>query len=172
MVWVDWFLLGALVVSILIGVWRGFTREILGLATWILALVAAFLLSPVAEAHLHSHIAVESVRRAAAYGIVFFVALLIGGIVTHLVSSLVRKSPLSGLDRTVGAGFGLARGVLLAVILVWLVGLTPARQDAWWKQSVLVGKLDWLAQGFEHVVPPDWQNHMKATAAVVSKEGI
>lgn len=171
MVWVDWFLLTALLVSILIGVWRGFTREILGLATWVVALLAAFLLSPVAEAQLHSHIAVESVRRAAAYGIVFFIALLLGGVVTHVLSTLVRKSPLSGLDRTVGGGFGLIRGVLLAVIVVWLVGLTPARQDTWWKQSMFVGRLEWLAQGFQHVVPPDWRDHMKA-ATVVTKEGV
>ena len=41
MIWADWFLLAALVVSILIGVMRGFTREVLGLISWIVAIAAA-----------------------------------------------------------------------------------------------------------------------------------
>jgi membrane protein required for colicin V production len=171
MIWVDWFLLGALLVSILIGVLRGFTREILGLATWIAAIIAALVLAPFAAVQLESHIATPSLRVAAAYGLVFFLGLVLGGVITSIVSSLVRKSPLSGVDRTVGAGFGALRGMLLAVVLVWLAGLTPARQDPWWKESLFVGRLQWLAQGFEKLMPEAWQKTLNP-AAVATKEGI
>jgi len=158
---VDWCLLAAVVLSIVIGIFRGFTREIMGLATWVAAIVAALILAPHAAGWLESRIAAPSVRIATAYAMVFFVGLLAGSIITSIVSAIVRKSPLSPVDRTVGAGFGLLRGVLVAVIFVWLVGLTPARQDPWWGQSVFIGKLEWLAQGLREMMPGDWKARLK-----------
>lgn len=172
MIWVDWCLLAALAVSILIGVIRGFTREVLGLATWIVAIAAALLLAPAAAVHLEPHIAVPSIRIASAYGLVFLTGLVLGAIVTGLVSLLVRKSPLSGVDRVVGGGFGALRGVMLAAILVALVGLTPARQDPWWRESLFIGKLEWLAVGFKQLMPADWQERLKPAAEAIKKEGL
>lgn len=160
MIWVDWVLLAAFAVSILIGVLRGFTREVLGLASWILAIGASLLLAPTAAGWLEAHIETPSLRIAAAYGLVFLGGLLAGAVVTAVVSLLVRKSPLSGVDRMVGGGFGVVRGVLLAAVVVALLGLTPARQDPWWKESVLIGQLEWLADGFRKMLPPDWQQKL------------
>lgn len=161
MIWVDWALLGALAISILIGIFRGFTREVLGLASWILAIVAALLFAPAAAGYLEPHITLPSIRIASAYGLVFFSGLVLGAILTAIISTLVRKSPLSGIDRSIGAGFGLLRGVLLLVVVVWLVGLTPARQDPWWRDSLFIGKLEWLAAGLNRFVPDDWQDRIK-----------
>lgn len=161
MIWVDWALLGALAISILIGIFRGFTREVLGLASWILAIVAALLFAPSTAVYLEPHISVPSIRIATAYGLVFLSGLVLGAIITAIISALVRKSPLSGIDRSIGAGFGLLRGVLLLVVVVWLVGLTPARQDPWWNDSLLIGKLEWLAKGLNQFVPDDWQDRLK-----------
>lgn len=171
MIWIDWLLLAALVVSVLIGVLRGFTREVLGLGTWILAIVAALVFGPSAAAQLEAHISVPSMRIAAGYGAVFFLGLLAGSIVTAIVSKVVRHSPLSGFDRTIGGGFGAARGVLIAVAMVWLVGLTPARQDPWWQESLFVGRLEWLAEGLRHWMPSNWEETLKPTAIVV-REGV
>ncbi len=170
MIWVDWVLLGALLVSILIGVIRGFTREILGLATWILALGAALALAPLVVPMLESRVSVPSLRIAAAYAVVFLAGLVIGSVITYVIASLVRKSPLSGVDRMVGGGFGALRGVTIAVMMVWLVGMTPARQDPWWSQSLFVGKLQWLAEGFNRLMPADWASRLKP--ATVVKEGV
>src|SRR5690349_18638794 len=121
MIWADWFLLAVLVVSILIGVIRGFTREVLGLVSWIVAIVASLWLGPSAIGWLEPHIATPSLRIAGAYALVFLVALLLGAVITSVVAMLVRKSALSGVDRMVGGGFGLIRGVLIGVLLVLLV---------------------------------------------------
>ena len=171
MIWADGFLLAALVISVLIGVFRGFTRELLGLVSWIVALAAALLLAPHAVPYLEPHVETPSLRIAAAYAAVFFGALLVGAIVTYVASTLVRKSPLSGVDRMVGAGFGLVRGVLIAVLLVWVVGMTPARKDPWWEQSTLIPPLDGLARGLQGLVPEDWQQQL-GTGAAVAKEGV
>lgn len=170
MIWVDWLLLAALVISILIGILRGFTREVLGLGTWIVAIVAALLFAPTAAVYLESQIPVPSIRIAAAHGLVFFGGLVLGAVVTNIVSMLVRKSPLSGVDRMVGGGFGLLRGGMLAVLVVWLLGMTPARQDPWWRESAFVGRLDVLAQGFTRMLPSDWARRLPASVA--AREGV
>lgn len=160
MIWADWVLLAALLVSIVIGIIRGFTREFFGLVSWVVAVVAALLLAPAALGWLEPHIATPSLRIAASYAVVFFGFLVLGAIVTAVVSTLVRKSAsLSAVDRSVGGGFGLIRGVLVGVVLVWLVGLTPARQDPWWAQSKLIPPLEWLANGFRSVMPEQWQRY-------------
>lgn len=161
MIWVDWCLLAAFAVSILVGVLRGFTREVLGLASWVLALVAAFLFAPSAADYLEPHIELPSIRIAASYGLVFIGGLLLGAVITALISMLVRKSPLSGVDRMVGGGFGVVRGVLLSAVVVALLGLTPARQDPWWKESLFIGQLEPLADGFRKMLPEDWQEKIK-----------
>jgi len=175
MIWVDWFLLAALVVSIIIGVLRGFTREFFGLISWIIAVVAALFLAPATLGLLEPHISTPSLRIAASYAVVFFGFLVIGAIVTTVVSTLVRKNAsLSAVDRMVGGGFGLIRGVLIGVVLVWLVGLTPARQDPWWKDSMFIPGLEWLANGFRSILPEAWQRYATpaADAAQAVKEGI
>ena len=170
MIWVDWILLAALIASILIGVLRGFTREILGLVTWILSIVATLLLAPTAATYLETQIATPSLRTAAAYALVFFAGLVIGAVVTAIVVKIVRQSPLSSMDRAVGAGFGLVRGVLLAVVLVWLVGLTPVRQDPWWGQSTLIPRIEPMSAGFARLMPETIDRAAAMPAAV--KEGI
>lgn len=175
MIWADWFLLAALVVSILIGVIRGFTREVLGLVSWIVAIIASLLLAPSTVGWLEPHITTPSLRIAGSYALVFLAALLVGAIVTSVVSMLVRKSALSGVDRMVGGGFGLIRGVLIGVVAVWLVGLTPARQDPWWKESMFIPRLEWLAAGFRSVMPEKWRPYLTPSAEPVpvpTKEGI
>ena len=174
MIWADWFLLAALVVSILIGVIRGFTREILGLISWVVAIIAALWLAPSTLGWLEPHVSTPSLRIAASYALVFFVVLVLGAIVTSIVSMLVRKSALSGFDRMVGGGFGLVRGVLIAVVLVWVIGLTPARQDPWWKESMLIPRLETLVEGLRGLLPEAWRKYATpaATAAPVPKEGV
>ena len=171
MIWADWVLIAALIVSIIIGAIRGFTREFLGLVSWIVAIAAAVLLAPSAVGWLDSWIKTPSLRIAGSYALVFFGALVLGAIVTSIVSMLVRKSALSGFDRMVGGGFGLIRGVLVAVVAVWLVGLTPARQDPWWSQSMLIPRLEWMAQGLSGLVPEKWRQRA-APAAETAKEGV
>ena len=173
MIWADWFLLAALVVSIIIGIIRGFTREIMGLVSWIVAIAAALLLAPSAVGWLEPHISTPSLRIAASYALVFFAALVLGAIVTTIVSMLVRKSALSGVDRMVGGGFGLLRGVLIAVLLVWLVGMTPARKDPWWESSMFIPRLEVLAEGFQRWMPEEWRKRVApAGEKAARKEGI
>lgn len=171
MIWVDWVLAAALVLSIAIGIWRGFTREMLGLASWILSILAALWFAPTLAPLFAPYIETPSIRLASAYATLFVAGLVTGALVTAIVSSLVRQSPLSGVDRAIGAGFGLVRGLLLATVLVWLVGQTPAKSDPWWRESKLVGPLQELAAAAGRAVPDRWAAKV-SESATVAREGI
>jgi membrane protein required for colicin V production len=166
MIWVDWVLLAVLTVSIVMGIFRGFTREILGLASWVLAIIAALALAPFVDDLLTNKIPTPSLRSAAAHGLVFFAGLIVGALITAAIVALVRKSPLSSVDRAIGGGFGLARGVLIALICTYLVGMTPARQDKWWSDSMFVGQLDRLASSLTHLLPDSWRKHAPTETAL------
>jgi membrane protein required for colicin V production len=156
MIWVDYGILGVLAVSALIGVFRGFTKEALSLLTWVLAFWISITFAPWAAGELAPWIPVPSVRIATAYGSLFLVSLIVGSIVNHLVSKLVKASPFAGPDRTLGVFFGLARGVVLVILFVLVAGLTPVKQDPWWQQSFLIARFQWAADQVRPFVPPEW----------------
>lgn len=154
--WADYVILAVFAVSILIGLLRGFTREVLGIVGWVLAFVIAFTFTHAVAEWLTPHIATPSVRRAAAFGGLFFGVLLLSSLLTFFVGRLVREGAMASADRTLGAGFGLLRGLVLTAALIWAVGNTLARQDPWWQQSALIPRLEWTADILKAIVPQRW----------------
>lgn len=158
---VDYGIVALILVSSLIGVLRGFARESLGLATWILAFLLAWLGASTVVEWLAPYIAAPSVRVATAYASLFLGGLLIGSLITSLVVDAIRSSRFSPADRTLGAGLGLIRGVFLVVVAVWLLGQTPASRDEWWSQSRLIGQFKVLADELDALVPRTWLEALK-----------
>ena len=132
--WADFVLLGVLVISMAVGLWRGFVVEVLSLTVWI----GAFWLSIGFGADVATYLTgvdEPSARLFLGYAGVFLVVLILGGLVTWGIGKLIANTGLSGTDRVLGLGFGLARGLVLACVAVLLLGFTPVPQDAWWSQS-------------------------------------
>ena len=73
-----------------------------------------------------------------ARAIVFVIVLLIGSAVGLLVNYLVRLSLFSGLDRALGAAFGLLRGVVMVGLLVIFCHALRLQAEPWWRGSLLV----------------------------------
>lgn len=136
--WVDLLILGIVLVSSLISLSRGFIKEALSLATWIVAGVIAWMFGGSLAHHLQPYIDLPSVRTIAACGLLFVATLLVGSLVNFLLAQLIRATGLTGTDRLLGMVFGAARGLFLVVILVGLLSLAPVEQDVWWQQSTLI----------------------------------
>lgn len=154
--WADFVILAVFAVSILIGLLRGFTREVLGLLGWVLAFWVAFTFTHAVSEWLAPHIATPSVRRAAAFGGLFLLVLLASSIATYFLGKFIREGALASADRTLGAGFGALRGLVLIAALIWAAGSTPAREDQWWQQSALIPHCEWMADALKAVVPERW----------------
>lgn len=154
--WADYVILAVFAVSILIGLLRGFTREVLGVVGWVLAFWVAFTFTHQTAEWLTPHIATPSVRRVAAFGGLFLGVLLLSSVITFFIGRMVRDGALAAADRTLGAGFGLLRGLVLIAALIWVAGTTAARQDPWWQQSAFIPRLEWMADVLKAVVPQSW----------------
>lgn len=156
MIWVDYCILAVFVLSAVVGLLRGFTREVLGLGTWVLAILAAWALAPMVSTLLAKQIADPAVRLGCAYALLFLGGLLVGSLITTLLSELIKNTFLSGPDRMLGAGFGLLRATVFVAVFVLIASNLGAQQDRWWQQSRLVGKFEWLARGIGNVIPERW----------------
>ncbi len=149
MSWPDYALTAIIVVSTLVGLWRGFIKEAFSLAVWIAAFLVAFQFSgPVADL-MENTVSLPSARTALAFGGLFIVVLLVGGLLTFLVGKMVEKTGLSGTDRLLGGFFGTARGLILVLTMIIVAGLTPIPRDPWWQQSASIQALlplaDWMS---------------------------
>lgn len=164
MTWVDYCIVAVALLSILVGVLRGFTREILSLLTWIIAFAVAALFGDRAEGLLEGQLADPAVRGAVASGLVFFAALMVGAIITHIAASAVRSSRFSGSDRTLGGGVGVLRAAIIVVLFVLVAGRMGASEDRWWQQSAIVPHFTALAHGAETLIPDRWLAWLKPAA--------
>lgn len=111
------------VVSAILAYSRGLVRELLAIAGWILAAIAAFVLAPsveplIREAPVLGDLLGDSCELTiiAAFAAVFAVMLVIVAFFTPLFSSLIRNSALGGIDQGLGFFFGVVRGILVIAV--------------------------------------------------------
>jgi len=134
--------------STLIGVLRGFIREAVSLAFWILAIWGAWKLGPAVEPHLGGLLADPSIAPWVGRLVVLVLVLLLGWVVGMVLSYFMRSLGLGPLDRVIGLFFGIVRGMVLVGLLVIGGELLHMNQEEWWGRSKLVpyGETigDWL----------------------------
>ncbi len=136
--WVDYIILAIIGISVGISLVRGFTKEALSLAGWVIAVWVGLSFADGFQRLLEPHIAVPSLRLVVAFAILFLTALFLTALVNYLAVGVIRQTGLSGTDRMVGIFFGIARGVLITAVLVLIGGMTPMPQDPWWKEAQLL----------------------------------
>jgi membrane protein required for colicin V production len=132
---VDLGVLLVLAVSALLGLSRGLVRELLGLASWIVAGYGAYRFGPELIPMAREAIGNPDLADAAAYIGTFVVFLIILSLLANLIGRLVRVSALGGLDRTLGLVFGALRGdaILIAAYIPLALALPPER----WPEAAL-----------------------------------
>lgn len=137
--WADWAILAILVISSLISLKRGFVKEALSMANWVLAFFVAMTFRDQLSSLLISQISTPSIRDMVAFAILFASTLIVGAMVNYLISEVVRMTGLSGTDRMFGVMFGFIRGfIIVMAILLIIPGLVPIDKDSWWKESLFI----------------------------------
>lgn len=131
----DYFVLAILGISCVIGLLRGFLREVLSLVAYIAAFMAAIWWGPSASLWLESLIDNGLLRSLAAYGAVFIAGLLMLGLLNMALGALVDRTGLTPADHGLGALFGAVRGVVLVLVLVGLAGYTELPKEPWWQEA-------------------------------------
>ncbi len=155
--WADWTILAVIALSGLLGLARGFIREAMALAVWFVAIAVAFLFSDALAVQLKEQIATPSVRQMLAFAVLFVLTMIVGSMVSRLLGQLVKAVGLRGVDRSLGLGFGVIRGVIiLLVVLVLLPSIITVEQDPWWIESSLIPYVLSLEDGARSLAAAIW----------------
>lgn len=153
MSWLDWALLGVLLLSVLLGLWRGLVYEVLSVAGWVVAFVLAQAYASEVGAWLPMEGSSPPVRLAAGFVVVFLVAAFAGGLVAWLVKKLVESVGLRPVDRILGGAFGLARGLVILLGVTVVVSMTSLHTQDWWRDSVVADTLTDTLHALKPLLP-------------------
>lgn len=136
----DWVIVAVIGISTLLSLLRGFTREAVSLAAWVVALMGARILSPALAVVFVGHIENPELRELAAFAALFLAILIVGMLLAHMLSEAVRDSALSFGDRVLGMAFGFSRGVLVVVVAIAFSARWFATEH-WWTESRFIPHL-------------------------------
>ncbi|HKO87556.1 MAG TPA: CvpA family protein [Burkholderiales bacterium] len=153
MTWVDYAALAVLGLSILIGLWRGLVREVLSLVGWVAALFLAAQFAPSVALWLPQDFITPLGRQLIAAVGIFVVISLIAGLIALLVAKAVHAVGLGLIDRSMGAIFGLGRGLLVLLVCTILIGLTGFVKSAVWRDAALSGPFETAALALRPYLP-------------------
>lgn len=148
-------------VSAILATARGFTREVLSLATWAgSAAIAAYMYfyhKDVARSFIQGDIVPDAVTVLGS----FVVSLIVLHLITMWIADLVVDSKVGPLDRTMGFVFGAARGLLIGIVLVifgqWLLG---PNLPSWAAESKSLPALDGFGRSLISVLPEDLEKQI------------
>ena len=136
---VDYILLAVIVLSVIFGAIRGFLRESIALLAWLVGLWVAWKYARLLEPHLGGALAGTELQTWVARIILLIAVVIAGWLLAGLLSYLVQRSGLSlGLDRMLGAVFGLVRGAVIAGFAIMLGQAAKLDSEPWWRRSTLM----------------------------------
>ncbi|MHB2265739.1 CvpA family protein [Aliihoeflea sp. PC F10.4] len=157
----DGILVGFTLVSAMLAMVRGFSREVLSIASWVAAAAAAFYFHPLVVPFLEPYIDNAQLALFAAAAIVFFIALIIVTVITMKLADFIIDSRVGALDRTLGFVYGAARGILVVAVAFlffsWLVG---TNQPGWVAEAKSRPLLEGIGTWLEGVLPDDPENSL------------
>lgn len=156
----DWVFLAVLLGSLVLGAWRGLVYELMSVLGWVVAFVLAQWFAPTVAEKLPMAGAAEPVRYAAGFVVVFVAAAFAGGLVAWLTKKLVEAMGLRPVDRTLGAAFGLLRGVVLLLAVAVVMNMTSLKATDWWRASAGAAASTAALHGLKPVLPAEFGSYL------------
>ncbi|WP_172622767.1 CvpA family protein [Aquicella siphonis] len=178
---VDIVILAIFLISILIGFGRGLVSEVLSLLTLIAAFVIAILFANTLAVYLTHTATVQNLvsqtsgtsgastsepvsymALGVSFGILFVATVFVGMVVKMLLNLMLHTGILGFGNRILGGIFGLGRGYLINLVIIFLVQLSPMASQSWWQQSQYVPKFQSQVVWLGNTVSPALEN-LKST---------
>lgn len=137
MTWADYAILGIILASALLGLLRGFLREVASLLIWVLGFwVAVRYASTVGE--VFKFVKSPEDRLMVGYAVILVAVLIASTLVGMVLTKLVESSGAGVGDRSLGTLFGTVRGVVIVTTLILLGSMALTPQPRWWRESKLI----------------------------------
>jgi membrane protein required for colicin V production len=124
-------------ISSAFGLWRGLVKELLSLLSWIAALLVARVYGEPLARLLVNMIESESIRYVTAFVLLFVMVIMIGTLINHFVAKLLTVTGLKFFDRLLGVVFGLARGTVIVLVILFILNVFVSETE-WWQESTLI----------------------------------
>ena len=156
----DWVFVAVLLASMLIGAWRGLVYEVLSLTGWVVSFFVAQWFAPDMAELLPMGESPGALRYAAGFVVVFVGSVFVCGFFAWLGKKLVDAIGLRPADRTLGAAFGVLRGLVLLLAVAVVVGITPMREAVWWQESQGAPVLSEMLRGLKPALPDEFGRHL------------
>ena len=157
---VDWILIAVLAFSSALGAWRGLVYEVLSVLGWVVSFYAAQWFAPPVAAWLPWQSMSDSVRYAAAFVLVFVASLFACGLLAFIFQKLVQAIGLRPVDRTMGAAFGLLRGLIVLLAAAVVIDMTALKTSDWWQASRGAPALSATLKGLKPVLPEPFAKYL------------
>jgi membrane protein required for colicin V production len=155
----DYVVLSIFFISIILSIMRGIIREVLSIAGWIMAFIAAGTFAADFEPFVPSEIG-GSLRIVVAFILVFVGTMLIAALITMLLNSLIKNVGLGLVDRLLGAVFGFARALVIVLALVLVAGLTALPQQPFWQQAMFSEPFVLMARQVKSWLPDELSKYI------------
>lgn len=151
----DFVFLGILAASVLLGAWRGLVSEVIALCSWALACFLAWRFAAFIAPWTAPIVAAPGLQWALAFVVIVVVVLIVLGLIRFLIRELLKAAGLGLTDRLAGAMFGMARAVLIALVLVALGGLTSFPRADWWRGATFAPPLETVVIALKPWLPKE-----------------
>ena len=119
--WLDIVLLVVMVASVAGGVAKGFSRQVVGLFSAIIAFVCGLWFYGTVGAVFAPYVSSKSISNLLGFFLVFFGIIILGGLIGVALSKLLKWAGLSWADRLLGLVFGALRGLVIGIVLVMIL---------------------------------------------------
>jgi len=156
----DWIIAAIFLVSIIVGIFRGFVKESLSLTSWIVSIWLAFTFCSEAGEFIHQYVRIPTpkFREWAGFALVFICALFLFALISFAITKMFVRGPIKGVDRVLGLGFGAARAAAIVVALLVVARGFGMETSDWWQNSKHLGKFVPLMDYVEGMFPDKWQS--------------
>ena len=151
----DWLFLAVLLISLVLGIWRGLVFEVFSLVGWVAAFLMARWLAPDVAQRLPMSGASELIRYASGFALIFIATLVLSGLLAMVLKTLIKTVGLRPVDRVLGATFGLLRGVLLLLLATVLAAMTPFKSSLAWQTSTGISLSLTMIKSLRPALPRD-----------------
>lgn len=173
----DYVIIAIVVISVLIGLWRGVISEVLAIVGWVLGLILAFRYAGELAAHIPLESAGELTRVVLASVIILVLSLVVVGLLGRLIRYMMQVASLSFEDRLLGGLFGAVRGVVIVCAIVFFFGMSESIQKSQlWTQSSLIAPAE-STINWSMPYLPKWlqdlrEGHVAPKGPLVDIEGV
>ena len=162
----DALFIGLVLISAVLAMVRGFSREVLSIASWVAAAAAAFLFYRSLTPFVMGYVDNELIAQLVSAGAIFLLALIVVTLITMRIADMIIDSRIGPLDRSLGFLFGAARGIIVAAVAIWFINFFVGEQQiAWIDGAKSKPFLDQVAAGLVGLLPDDLSDVMPGGAA-------